>query len=266
MHQDAHYSGQVASDRAVSIDGMKITRARWSINESQRTGVAKMLDDSQILPRAELIAAVVAAQNGDADAYVRVVNGMTQLIYKLGERSFVRWASYMPSSASFDDVFMAGLRGLHIAIGKYDESRGMAFTTPATWWIRTAVQRECYRLIGGAYIQEATLLSGDVSPADLLVGRQMLSLDAPDEHKFGRALHESVVGAADASVGIEQLEQVRAVYDLLSCVDPRLPRIIDMLAEDYAYREIARIMQMSVRDVEALHLRAAATLASQLSS
>jgi RNA polymerase sigma factor (sigma-70 family) len=248
------------------MTGMRDRQIQQQITQSMQSGAARMLNQSRILEPDELVAAVVLAQ-GDSreahDALTLVVNGMTQMVYRMAETYTFKWASHLPDHTSFDDIFAGGLEGLQKAVARFEESRGYAFTTYASWWIRNGVQKAIYDAAGGGSIRAKALIAG-VAPDDPLAGGAMLSLDYETRSTFAgnRSLlaHE---GIADPRLDLEPFdyELVRSIYDIMSCVDQALPEIIDLIDREFSYREIARIVGISAPKVKALHERGAQALA-----
>lgn len=243
-----------ASGRAASMGCMRERRIQQQIAESMRSGAARILDQSEILEPDDLVAAVVAAQQGDDAAALRVTHGMSQMVFRMAETNVRKWASHLPEHMSFDDAFAGGLEGLQKAVTRFEVERGYAFTTYASWWIRNGVQRVIYDAAGGGSIRAKALVSG-VPADDPLAGDSMLSLDYGD-HRVGY----DIVGDPRQEFEAFDVDLVRAIFDLMSCVDPALPQIIDLLNREFAYREIARIVSMSAPKVRELHERGAAAL------
>jgi RNA polymerase sigma factor (sigma-70 family) len=217
-------------------------QARKNIQESLESGAAKILDYSLVLEREDLIRAVVLAKEGCERSWEQVVNGMTRLVFKSAESYYVKWSSHLPAHTSFDDVFAAGLEGLHRAVGKFEPERGLAFTTVAGWWVRNSVQRACYAQIGVGHIPEKTLLKG-VSPIDPFVNS--LSLDYRDD-EGGRAMHESI---PSGEYDPDDPERIRAIMQVLASIDKRLPQIAELAQNDCPAKEIGRIVGITDRRV-----------------
>jgi RNA polymerase sigma factor (sigma-70 family) len=238
-----------ASDALVSMQRMHEQQIQRQIAESMQVGAASILDRSCILDGDELVEAAALARSGDAAAAARVVDGMSQLVFRMAESYIRKWATHLPEHASFDDVFAGGLEGLQKGVARFDEARGYKFTTYATWWIRNGVQHAIYDAAGGGSIRAKALVGG-VAPDDPLAGGALLSLDYQPDGE--RAMHEQVASPLSEGEPFD-VELVRSIYDLLSCVDPSLPAIVDYLHRDYAYREIARLVRLPIAEVKRLH-------------
>jgi len=223
---------------------------RRSVEHSAKKGSARIVDRSMLLTKSELVRVAVDARAGDAAAYERLVNGMSRMVFAESYSVYRSWRTHLPASASFDDVFSAGLLGLHKATLKFDETTGNAFTTYAKSWIRNACQRQVYTMVGIVHLPEKRLVKG-VAPDDpMLCG---LSLERVGDN--GRAMYEDV-----PSPHLEQvvdLGMIRRVFDVLRCVDERLPEIVELLQSDHGYREVSRITGVTVEQVKRLVARGA---------
>lgn len=222
-------------------------QARANILESLESGAASILDSSIELDKDELIAVAAAAQQGSKEDWTRLVNAVSRLVFRLAETYYMKWHTHLQPQASFDDVFLSGLESLNKATMKFDPSRGLAYTTPATWIIRNAVQRAVYAQIGVGHIPEKVLLKG-VSPIDPFVNG--LSLDHGGDGEKTREFHEVVAGPTEREVG--DLERVRNIVEVLRLVDERLPMIAELASQDYALREIGRIVGIAGERVRQL--------------
>ena len=67
-------------------------------------------------------------KSGDTDVAERIVACHTRLICKIANR-------YVHPNVDVDDLIQEGTMGLFTALEKFDVSRGVKFTTYATWWI-----------------------------------------------------------------------------------------------------------------------------------
>lgn len=226
---------------------MNDAQLQRTVRESMRQGHARILDHSLVLDRDRLILAVVGAQAGIESSRNAVVNGMSQLVYRLAYDYMRKWQSHLPAHASFDDVFGEGLAGLQRGVRDYDPDSDNAFTTYATWWIRNGVQSAIYDLAGGGSIRAKALVKG-VSPIDPLVGNSVLSLDKP-LGEAGEAFHVVVPGPVDEEMDVDLIVEI---LDLLTAVDPHLPEIVNLVDRKHAVREIARIVGLPYRRVEEL--------------
>ncbi|MHB1865350.1 MAG: sigma factor [Candidatus Saccharimonadales bacterium] len=70
------------------------------------------------------------------DAYLKFLEGNIGLVYAwvMRHRSIIE--------APKEDLLSAGLQGLRVAIVKFDQRKGIKFSTYASWWIRQSIQRE----------------------------------------------------------------------------------------------------------------------------
>lgn len=236
------------SDARASIAGVKDAELQATIAESMKRGHARVLDSSYLPADPQYLTPfVLEAQAGDARAKQHVLDGMSQLVYRLAVTYMRKWLTHLPSHASFDDVFGSGLAGLQRGIRDYDPATGNAFTTYATWWIRNGVQSAIYDLAGGGSIRAKALVRG-VSPIEPLVGSAMLSLDYQSGEDDEIPMYDFVA----APVEEFDVELVQHVLDLLAAIDPHLPLIVDLIDRNHAFREIARTVGISeprVRDL-----------------
>lgn len=224
---------------------MRDEELQATIAESMKCGHARILDQSYLPPSTHYLTPfVVSAQAGDRDAHEHVVNGVTQFVYRVSVSYMHRWLAYLPSHASFDDVFGGGLVGVERSIRDYDAGTGNAFTTYAGWWIRNGVQAQVYDLAGSGAIKEKRFTKG-LAPTDVLVGGNLDSLDRGVGED--RELHELVEAPEPFDV-----EHVGRIIDVLSAVDPLLPTIVDLVDRNHAYREVARIVGIPEHRVRSL--------------
>lgn len=248
------------SDARANIPSVKDEELQATIAESMKRGHARILDSSFVPDDPQYLTPFVQrAQLGDQRSSQHVLDGMSQLVYRLAVTYMRKWQTHLPSHASFDDVFGSGLAGLQRGIRDYDPATGNAFTTYATWWIRNGVQSAIYDLAGGGSIRAKALVRG-VSPIEPLVGSAMLSLDYRSGEDDEIPMHDFVPAAAvpDEEFDVELVQQV---LDLLEAIDPHLPMIVDLIDRNHAFREIARTVGISEPRVRELLAQARAELA-----
>lgn len=243
---------------------VKHLEARRAIDESMRTGAARIVDDWVVLDgdpakhRVLLTEQAMLAQGGDPRAWQVVVDCMSRAVCDMAQMYFTKWSSHLPAHASFDDVFMAGLEGLTIGVKKFDPSRGTVVMTSALYWVRTHVQRACYAQCGSAHIPEHLLQAG-LDPSDTLLASMALSLDFVGAED-GRVFHEAVESPVRIEQDLHDLNGMRRVMDLLREVDEHLPRVAELMNEGYADREVAKITGIQAPRVKALREQAVAAL------
>ncbi len=58
-------------------------------------------------------------------------------------QALVHWQArkYGWSGAEYDELISAGMMGLAIANDRFDPTRGVKFSTYATWWVRSHIQK-----------------------------------------------------------------------------------------------------------------------------
>lgn len=90
--------------------------------------------DHEILSQDEQITLCKAAQAGDESAFDRLVLHNMRLVVSVAKR-------YKGKGLPFPDLVSGGTIGLCRSVNKYDPTRGTAFSTCATIWIRQAISR-----------------------------------------------------------------------------------------------------------------------------
>lgn len=87
------------------------------------------------------------AQAGDTEARKRMMAANLRLV--------VFWASrYQNQGVDLLDLIQEGSIGLAKAIDRFDTSRGISFSTYATWWVRNALQRALTKQAAVIYIPD----------------------------------------------------------------------------------------------------------------
>ena len=86
------------------------------------------------LQRDEEVALTARAQSGDEDARERLILANLRLVVTVAIR-------YRGLGVPFADLIQDGNMGLMHAVGKFDRSRGVRFTTYSVWWIRQSIIR-----------------------------------------------------------------------------------------------------------------------------
>lgn len=74
------------------------------------------------------------SKSGDQEARGRLIEHNLRLVVSIAKR-------YRNRGMSFNDLIKEGNVGLITAVEKFDPGRGNRLSTPATWWIRQAVER-----------------------------------------------------------------------------------------------------------------------------
>ena len=76
----------------------------------------------------------IAVENGDLEAKQRLAEANLRLVVSIAKR-------YVGRGMQFLDLIQEGNMGLMKAVDKFDYSKGLKFSTYATWWIRQAITR-----------------------------------------------------------------------------------------------------------------------------
>lgn len=126
------------------------------------------------LSRAEHAALLARAQAGDRAAREQFLAANIPLVISIARR-------YVGHGVPADDLVQEGSIGLMRAVDRFDLSRGLQFSTYATWWVRQAISRAC---------QEAGMIHLPVHVHDKLARAQkaqnaaeMAGEDGPDERR-----------------------------------------------------------------------------------
>ncbi len=207
---------------------MNRNTANQSIARSKRDGAAQILNQSHLPTRQELLKNVAQAQAGDARARERVILGTCRLAFRIAETYFLQWSPKLPATACFCDVFQAGLEGLDRAIDKFDAATGNSFTTCATQWIRSDVQRKgIYPQISSIKIPEPKLSS--LSSFDNLLATQHVGLD--EQFDEDDEMNGAVIDPLDLEKYALDRISDEDLMQRLARVDPRLPSIAQHMAD-----------------------------------
>ena len=94
-------------------------------------------DSISVLSRSELIARVIDAKSGDEQARNDVLQSTYLLSWKVA-REVIERLQHQDRHFDIEDLANEGMFGVLRAIEKFDPDRGMAFTTYACWWIKSA--------------------------------------------------------------------------------------------------------------------------------
>lgn len=218
---------------------MNTIMAQRAINHSvDGGGIAALVKQAKMLPRAELIRLTVAAQQGDEEAMRRVIDGCSRLVLKITSSVWMQWASQIPESASFDDIYQAGLEGLYVAIMKFDASTGNTLTTVATLWIKTRAQRTLYTTLGIGRLPERALMIGEAQNGAMMA-KDAVSLESSLIEDGESFVHRLMGAEDDPGVGAED------ILSVLGSVDARLPLIAQLIAQGYSDAEVGEMFDIT---------------------
>lgn len=91
----------------------------------------------RVLTNDEINELIPRAQNGDEEAKEIIVNHNLKLVLSVSK-------SFLGYGIEFDDLAQEGIVGLLIAINRYDVSKGIKFSTYATYWIKCMLFNTLY--------------------------------------------------------------------------------------------------------------------------
>lgn len=101
------------------------------------------------LSRDEALLLVRRMRRGDAEAKADLIAANRRLVVSIARRYVgvppseddqrTRTTALPPDLEQLAPVLVSGEQGLQTAVGRFDESKGFAFPTYATWWIRQAI-------------------------------------------------------------------------------------------------------------------------------
>lgn len=260
-HDVSMASAAIASIYVVNGDD-----ARRAISNSLRAREAagqrvanRQLGASPAEHREALTAAAVrAAETDHHEAWTDVVEGAGGLVTSIASTYFVKWASYLPAHGDFDTVHAAGLEGLVVAVRKFDPSKGFAFSTYATHWIRTKAQRACYAQCSISRIPEDLLRAG-MDPLDPIISSNAISAEYRATPSSAPIV-DTVADTREPGDEIVDGAGVSHVLAILRGIDANLPEVAQWLERGYADREIGRLVGITARRVDELRRLAADAL------
>lgn len=87
-----------------------------------------------LLTQEEEITAAMRIEQGDAEAFNKLLEANLRLVVSIAKR-------YTGRGLEFDDLVQEGNVGLMKAVNAFDYKKGFRFSTYATWWVRQAIVR-----------------------------------------------------------------------------------------------------------------------------
>jgi len=247
------------------------------------------LTQAPLLSPDEEIELTLAAQRGDGEARLRLIESNMRLVINIAK-------SYRSRSIPIEDLIQEGAIGLMHAVQRFDPDKGFRFSTYATHWIRQSIgraldnkakairlpahisqslrkiEREKFRLmreLGHEPTHEELAISMGFSPKKLTVliqtSQELLSLDM----KVGDA-ENTTLGAMlrdDASESPEDMvigaERLRELQEIMTELTDRERRVMmqrlkmDEGEELSSIRErLAKEMQISRERIRQIELQA----------
>ena len=95
------------------------------------------LNQYKVLPNEEILELVKKAQNNDKEALNRIVKHNIRLVISIAKK-------YAGIGVPFEDLIQEGTLGLYSAVERFDFSKGVKFSTYATWWIKNNILKSLY--------------------------------------------------------------------------------------------------------------------------
>lgn len=226
------------------------------------------LFNHEVLPRPELHALLVeyrslADEHGAESAQAlkirnRIMTSNMRLVSMVAKRFTI------PRGMSHSDLVQQGVPGLVLAVERFDASRGCAFSTYATWWIRHCIRRALDDTANPVRIPVHALDAKPGTPAgdNAAAARRMCSLDAPssqgdDARPWAEYLEAEGDDALESALHAEATERVRAALEALP---PKLRQVVELrFWQDKTLKDVGESRGMSrewtrVLEAEALNL------------
>lgn len=129
-------AGQALTGASAARDDERVASGEAEVCQSRdnySVGLAYPTHRRLLTAREEVILAA-RAKAGDAAARQAMMEANIRLVMSIARR-------YTCKSLTFEDLVQEGILGLLEAINKFDVTRGLRFSTYATYWIRQAIVR-----------------------------------------------------------------------------------------------------------------------------
>lgn len=202
--------------------------------------------------------------------------------------------NYQGRGLSLMDLFQEGLKGLMVAIEKFELDRGNKFSTHATWWIRQAITRaiadqtrtiripigeqnikrkllqiqqvlwhELHRKPTVEEIAERATISYDVARRVLEKGRSILSINDPRhtgyDKDFGDYFPDNSTEELDSSLMREEFrKKLEEVFSTLNYREREILRLRYGLADGYSHtlQEVSKVFRVTRERIRQLEAKA----------
>ena len=118
---------------------------RWAESYVRQASLAPHLSRNEALLLARRM------HQGDIEAKAELITANRRLVVSIASRyvavpprdddRWTRTTAQPPDLEQIAPILVRGEQGLQTAVGHFDESKGFAFPTYATWWIRQAITK-----------------------------------------------------------------------------------------------------------------------------
>jgi RNA polymerase primary sigma factor len=154
-----------------------------------------------LLSEGELENLMPRAQDGDREAFNRIVQGNLRFVVQIA-------SEYVQSGVPFSDLLAEGNMGLIKAVEKFDADLGYRFTTYAVWWIRNAIQksirshRHPLRLPSNR-LEDLDKLRKTAERMSQQLGRTVTHEEAGSSLEMNRRRTEVAISASDGTMSLD---------------------------------------------------------------
>lgn len=205
----------------------------------------KSIDQTQFKPLsvAEQRRLIALAQSGDDNARNRLADSMIYYVAKIAAHCTRH------SNVPYLDAIQAGSLGVLRAIAKFDLDRGIRFSTYATYWIRSFIQREC--------------MSHRVVHVPCVAQHRGVEIT---EHQFPDCCDKFVESSYEEEFLVVDSDDVDALKQAIRKLPRRQRSVIRHRMNGKTLSQIGRAMKISKERVRQIQMDAQRALAANLES
>lgn len=206
-----------------------------------------------LLSEGELEELMPRAQNGDREAFNRIVQGNLRFAVQIA-------SEYAQSGVPFSDLLAEGNMGLIKAVEKFDANLGYKFTTYAVWWIRNAIQksirshRHPLRLPSNR-LEDLDKLKKTAERMSQSLGRTVSPEEAGHSLEMNRRRTEVAVSAQDGALSLDtpiEDSDKRTMHDYMP--DDRMLQDESLIRSEASQHVRKAMENLKERDAEILSM------------